>query len=395
MNSLQSKNKNIKLFLTTKEKLIRKVKFLFFVLLILIFTPNKVQAQAQVGKAIGELLENPPSQSLFSSHGDFQNILEEQNIKNLSQKQTEALAYASSVNDPIYLMRSLKSFFNSDAYKAFFFLHFDLDKHGDELFTHLFTKKVDKNTRIELDLPASQKNWEDFIRSLEEAIRNGQTQINQTDLEAAALTFIHTKLSPHINFNRPLSRHNTFPFEYTDTQWFGNSIAVFFHLEIIQYRYADLYMNPYFRLTTMDPYLYTVLKTIVSDSNSLDSKEIILKLWSDIKAYATKVEQSSAIGINAIHTRYKRSLIQNLEKEIKKSLQRASFHFRSNNVQVSFEEDPLLKALVEARYEDSSLLSFLKELTHTHVRNPNLSEFSYSLEEDYLPALDEYYDYHF
>ena len=154
-------------------------------------------------------------------------------------------------------------------------------------------------------------------------------------------------------------------------------------------------MNPYFRLTTMDPYLYTVLKTIVSDSNSLDSKEIILKLWSDIKAYATKVEQSSAIGINAIHTRYKRSLIQNLEKEIKKSLQRASFHFRSNNVQVSFEEDPLLKALAEARYEDSSLLSFLKELTHTHVRNPNLSEFSYSLEEDYLPALDEYYDYHF
>ena len=387
MNPLQSfRNENSGLFLRKKAKLIRKVKFLFSVLLILLFMPNKAQAH----KAMGTLLENSPRQSLFASHEDFQRILEQQNIKNISEKEMEALAYVSSVNDPIYLMRSLKSFFNSDVYKTFFFLHFDLDEHGDELFTQLFTKRVDKNTRRELDLPAAQKNWENFIRSLEEALREGHTQIKQIDLEAAALTFIHTKLSPHRNFNRLFLQN----IEYTHTEWFDNSIAVFFHREIIPHRYTDLYMSPHFKLTVMDPYLYTILGRIVSVyNNSLNSKEIALKVWNDIKAYGRKVEDTP--GSNAIYRNYRSSLIQSLEKEVKRSLRTASFHFHSNNIQVYFEEDPLLNALAEAAYEDNSLLLFLNDVTRFHVNNSNLSHFSYSLQEDPFSAFDDYYDFHF
>ena len=370
MNPLQSKNKNSGLFVAKKENLIRQLKFCFFASLILILISNKVQAQA-VHKTIKRLSKNPPMQSLFSSHEDFKQILEEQNIKNLSQKEIEALAYASAVNNPIYLMRSLKSFFNSDAYKAFFFLHFDLNKHGDGLFAHLFTKKVDKNPRVELGFFAAKKNWRNFIRALQDAIRSGQTQINQTDLEAAALTFIHTKLSPFKKFEN-YSAINDSDFPYTSTRWFTISIASFFHEIILDSRrHLEYYMNPYFKLGIMDPYFKVISRGVISDEAIFQNKDAIVKIWNHIKAYGIQAErQSDDSFLKPIFWSEEISLISRFKEHIEGSLKNTDISLDPNGrVHVTLKNEPLFRNLDEIRLEDESMQHFLNEIISKYIRN--------------------------
>ena len=379
MNPLQSfRNENSEFFLRKKAKLIREVKFLFSVLFILLFIPNKAQGQIQAYKAMGTLLENPPRQSLFASHEDFQRILEQHNIKNLSEKEMEAIAYANSINNPIYLIHSLKSFFNSNAYKTFFFLHFDLHKHGDGLFTQLFTKRVDKNTRRELDLPAAQKNWENFTRSLEEAVMDGYTQIEQTDLEAAALTFIHTKLSPFRKFENysGIARHG-----YTNTTWFTISIASFFHEIILDLgRYLEYYMSPHFKLDIMDPYFKVILYGVMGDESTFRSKDAIIRIWNDIKAYKIEAErQSEDQSLKFIFWSEEISLTSRLEEHIQRSLKNTDISLDSNGrVHVSLRNDPLFRTLDEIRLEDVTMERFLNNIIFGYIRNSRWNIHSYS-----------------
>ena len=110
--------------------------------------------------------------------------------ENLSENGIRALAYA--LDEPTSLIKpSSDGLFRSDLSRAFFFSRFDLYRDGEALFTKLFSKP---GRNRELPFKKTKRNWENFLDALKSAKRaNVVIQIEKTDLEAAAISFIHQK----------------------------------------------------------------------------------------------------------------------------------------------------------------------------------------------------------
>ena len=272
----------------------------FFFVFILLF--SCITQAGILQKMIRNLSDVPQSQKekVFE-------IYENLNAKPKDLSENEMRTLARALDDPISLIEnSPDGPFGPEfpdrvfprrhlLHRGFFFALFDLHRDSDALFTKLFSRKKWSKWE-ELPFREAKRNWENFLGSVEQANRFGYTQIRETDLEAAAISFVHQKFSnkyllsdeyvPNDRYASPLI---DLPRSFISTSpWEERSLGTFFHRRFT----IDHYTNPHFTLTPENSYHYFIMKMIsdfldrgVLSSASMsviDSKEFILRIWKDI-----------------------------------------------------------------------------------------------------------------
>ena len=254
---------------------LRAASELFFVF-ILLFSG---MAQASVlQKMVWSLPDIPQSQI-----EEVFDILEDLNIRSWdlpeSEEEVRVLVYA--LDDPTHLIKHSWGFpFNSVIrynYGAFFFSRFDLHKDSDALFTKLFTREIGEE-KLKLPFRDAQRNWENFIDALKKAEISYNFRFTKTDLEAAAISFIHQRLSDK-SFSNPRTGRS--------------SLNAFFNRKFT----IAHYINPHFKLTWEDPRHQSIMMMIsnglfLSGENLslINSKEFVLKIWSAVIQEIREVE---------------------------------------------------------------------------------------------------------
>ena len=210
-----------------------------------------------------------------------------------------------ALDDPTHLIENstlssgsfgsaVSSFYHTK--RSFFFARFDLQKDSDGLFTKLFTKKSGEKLE-ELPLQEAERNWENFLDEVKKSNLLGYTQIEETDLEAAAMSFVHQRFS-----DKYFPSMDRFGLTRMGSRWPRESLGMFFHRKFN----IGHYMSPNFTLTPEDFY-YQLLMFRIQQSEFfkleenfalLSSKEFVLKIWNDateeIRAMGAIVNTSDA-----------------------------------------------------------------------------------------------------
>ena len=277
----------------------------------------------------------------------------------------EIRTMVAALDHPIHLIKlSSDGLFRSDLSRAFFFNQFHLYKHGDDLFNKLFFKR-NRGKWEELPFLEARENLENFLDIVRVADQEGYTRITETDLEAAAITFIFQRLSDSSVsvYSKPNS-------------WDEQSLSTFFRDKFT----VNHYTNPYFELTLFqrDPYTHIANRSLgisISQSAELTSlhqnphyhlignkvlsflkkgffsppelmnpKEFVLKIWKDLieetmavtpRGFAVRLEESTAWRIFA--DRIAKAIVE------------------CNRSRFPMESDRFLRAIMEAAKEDNRL----------------------------------------
>ena len=326
-------------------------------------------------------------------------ILEDLDInpKNLYENQVRTLARA--LDDPVYLFpiflmndvddlsrgtfatfaRESDLFYGHDPFlfyllvKHFFFLRFDLHRDSDALFTKLFTKKSGRKWK-ELPFQEAKRNWENILNATNEANDLGHTTITETDLEAAAISFVHQKFSDKYFSNVDVD----FFYGLTHpSSWEEQSLGRFFHDRFS----IDHYTNPHFTLTPEDSYHQFIMTMILDDFpltrenlSLMNSKEFVLRIWKDITHEVSR-RGSAGISGSVFLERIVDSLI-----EFKRS---GSGDFLKAMEEAAREDDRLVQlvAIVDRFASNSNLENYRQNLlqqfreTPVSERNPIIYDF--------------------
>ena len=209
----------------------------------------------------------------------------------LSENELRVLVHG--LDDPMHLIRlSPSRLFKSDVYRTFFFSRFDLYRDSDALFTKLFSRE---NENKELPFQEAKRNWENFLDALRKAKQAGHIQIEKTDLEAAAISFVFQRFSgkyfPNVNASDTIMR----PFS-----WSEQSLGMFFHNQFTM----SHYLSSHFTLTPKDSYQNFIMTKIWAGSFSkkedlflINSKEFVLRIWSDV---TEEISRQGSSGISSL-----------------------------------------------------------------------------------------------
>ena len=352
------------------SKYLRAVNSLFFIFTLLFSGMAQASLLQRVTRSLPKVSEYKRDK-VFSIVEDLDINIEP---KNLSENEIRALAYA--LDDPTSLIKSSSDgLFGSDLYRAFFFSRFDLYRDGDALFTKLFSKP---GRNRELPFKKIKRNWENFIDATKSAKRTGVAQIEETDLEAAAISFIHQKFD---RYSSSIITDADLPYarEYFKSSGLADeSLGMFFQRKFT----IAHYINPHFTLTQDHPYHQFVMSMILVDGkvdlytsqvyrsdilggvsygiyspnhsllilnpefpNSINSEEFILKLWGNITEEISSrsprtggIYRTSRIYTNVFLDRITKAVTQCLKKDI------------------SIESDPFLRAIIQSAREDDRLM---------------------------------------
>ena len=238
----------------------------------------------------------------------------------------------------------------------FFFARFDFYKDSDTLFTKLFATKSGSKL-LELPFEEAKRNWENFLGAVKNANDGGYAQITETDLEAAAMSFIHQRFSdtyfpwsdspsPSRSSNvsalsrnwqpiSPLSlRFGSTSSDAGTIYWDEQSLGAFFHNQFN----IGHYMSPHFTLTPEDFYHRLIMGITLSSlerralhsthMSIINSKNFVLRIWNDA---IVEINKQEGLGISS-HVFLERIVNS-----------------------ISSEDQTFLKALVEAAREDDRL----------------------------------------
>ena len=202
-----------------------------------------------------------------------------------------------ALNDPTHLIGPYRiehyhdnryALFSSPVSRDFFFSRFDLQKHSsDTLFTQLFTEEI-HGIRQELFFEDSKRNWDEFLDGLRDAKIQGRTQIKETDLEAAAMSFIYKKF-PN-TYHRIIDEY--LRVDELTYMWALSGMGQFFYYKFN----INHYISPYFTLTSDHHYHQLIMNMIwepsfLKQGNNLaliESKEFALKIWKDVTEEITR-----------------------------------------------------------------------------------------------------------
>ena len=261
----------------------------FFFVLILFF-PGIVQAMN-----FQKITQNLPN-TFQSEKEKIFSIFEDLGIrkpKNLSENEVRELLRAWG--DPIRLIEnspdgSFGSNFTGHVSprrvhinRSFFFARFDLHKNSNALFTQLFFRES-RGKYEELPFQEAKRNWENFLRALRVADKSGYARFTETDLEAAAISFVHLRFPDRYLPSVDL------PFAHSSRSWTRlweeESLGMYFH----NHFNIGHYISPHFTLTSQDHYYILIMNMIWKLSflrqgenlSLINSKEFVLKIWSDV-----------------------------------------------------------------------------------------------------------------
>ena len=284
-------------------------------------------------------------------------------IKNLPEEEARTLVLA--LDEPTSLIKpSPDGVFGSDLHRVFFFSLFDLQRDSDALFTKLFSKTGSRQEIIwlaELPFQEAERNWENFLGAVKEANQLGYIQIRETDLEAAAISFIHQRLTNYFwlgpeDFFEGLTNPNS---------WREQSLGTFFHNRFS----IDHYMSPHFILTPENYYFQYTMAVMRDgfflfrgqDHPLINSKEFVLKIWNDIiKENQLNVNKSSSL------TFLGRIVVESIIECRRQGL--------------SLESHSFLKAMAEAAREDNRLAKMV-DIVNNLVSSRNLESYWRSLQD--------------
>ena len=193
-----------------------------------------------------------------------------------------------ALDDPIRLIKpSSDGLFSSLIHTGFFFSRFDLYKDSNTLFTKLFTKKNGSELE-ELPFEEAKRNWENFLEALRVADKSGYAQFTETDLEAAAMSFIHQKFSDKYFPNETAFYYELLRYARYEEE---ASLGILFHNNFD----PSHYVNPHFTLTPENPYHQFIMGEFLYSLErnqfhhvSLKSKEFVLKIWRDVTEEISK-----------------------------------------------------------------------------------------------------------
>ena len=367
------------------SKYLRAVSGLFFIFTLLFSGIAQASILPRVTRSLPDISQSQKDK-VFS-------IVESLNIrpsikpKNLSEDEIRVLAYA--LDDPTSLIKSSSDgLFESNLYRAFFFSRFDLYRDGDTLFTKLF---FEAGGNKELPFGKAKGNWENFIDATKGAKRTGVTQIEETDLEAAAINFIHKRFSNRYSSNIDNS-DPLFVFKYFNIL-IEQSMGMFFHRRFT----IAHYISPHYTLNTEDFYNqfimgvillhgslhsgtgplayrlaisrmgYGVLDRLFINSEfkiSINSKEFVLKTWNNIIKETNPEIQSEMMSL----TVFLRLIVDSV-------FECRRFEWRSSGA--SMQSHPFLKAMVEASRENDRLtrvVDIIDNLVFQHGTDQEIEE---------------------
>ena len=242
-------------------------------------------AQASVFQKMVRSLQDVPQSKIEEVFGIVEGLRIDP--KYLSKKEVRRLVRA--LDDPTHLVNpsidgvidvtTMVTFFRTSVDKVFFFSRFDLHKDSEALFSKLFFKKSGNKWK-ELPFEESKANWEGFLYTMRVANRGGHTKITETDLKAAAMSFIH---------QIPSDRY--MPNPYVTISEVVDSGSVFLSSQFLSSHFSIAhYINPHFTLSPENPYHYFLMSLMKMTQNMrqgeelslMNSKEFVLKIWSDI-----------------------------------------------------------------------------------------------------------------
>ena len=207
----------------------------------------------------------------------------------------EIRVLARALDDPTHLIENsalssgsfgsaVSSFYHTK--RSFFFARFDLHKYSDDLFTKLFAKKSGEKLE-ELSFQEAKRNWENFLDEVKKSNWLGYTRIEEIDLEASAMSFIHQKFSDKYLINNVDSYY-----EVTPSSWDEQSLGMFFHNQFN----INHYTSPHFTLTSENYYYVPIMHMIWDPAflrqgenlSLINSKEFVLKIWNDVTKEISK-----------------------------------------------------------------------------------------------------------
>ena len=327
----------------------------FFFIFTLFFGPGTTQASVFQGMSRGfsNVSQFPKMKKVFD-------ILKDLGINPEDLSTDKVRTLVRVLDDPTHLIKpSSEGFFESDLYRVFFFSRFDLHRDSDALFTKLFAKKSGNE---ELPFKEAKRNWEDFLDAIKSVKQAGGNQIEETDLEAAAISFIHKRFSYKYSSNiNDLDPFSTLTYL---SSWEEQSLGMFFHRRFT----IGHYINPHYTLNMGDSYHQFIMKIIFLHyvdfrsawnsrrfafwehlavnpqfTISINSKKFILKIWSDLIEEIKVAQMISTPASFSFLTLITSSVFECRKLQWKPG------------VSIPIESHPFLNAMVEASRENDGL----------------------------------------
>ena len=286
------------------------------------------------------------------------------NVKNISKEEVEFLTKA--LNEPAILVDlSRGGLFKSESYRNLFFKYFYFPKDGDSLFAKLFYEDMGEGVLDELPFDEAKRNWESLINALEQTTLAGHTNIEETDMTAAAISFIRRN-----SYKLYLNRLDTIYVRRITANSWREALAIRRDLNnmvrstlenpapegSLFYIFEDLYpfntstyfkyyISPYFQLSGNDPYHFAIVREILKDPSILHTKKSILKIWTDINYNYSE----DIIGINK--TLFSKRIADSLATNV----------YINGSVRISIEGDSFLMAISAAAREDYELSTLFNQ----------------------------------
>ena len=343
----------------------RAVSGLFFCFCF-VFGPDTAQAMDtqkvwSFYASLSQEAQKAKNKEVFGILEDLPDIKTKIEPKNLSEEEMRTLVLA--LDEPTNLIQnSPDGVFGSDLHRVFFFSRFDLHRDSDALFTKLFSiedRGFDFEQILLLDeLPfeETRRNWENFLGAARIAEKSGYARFTETDLEAAAISFIHESLPRYYDWileDDPIMLLNN------PNAWIQQSLGTFFHNRFS----IDHYMSPHFTLTPENHYFQYIM-AMMGDGFFLfrgqnhpliNSKEFVLKIWKDsieeIKLLNSISSSSAFLG---------RIVVESIIECRRQGL--------------SLESHSFLKAMAEAARENERLAKWV-DIVNNLVSSRNLESY--------------------
>ena len=303
---------------TNLSKYLRAVSGLFFIIS-LFFGPSMAQAKIfqRITRSLG-LTYVPQSKidEVIDILGSSSSIGADYTLS----RDLKRLALA--LDDPVSLIKAsdINLFEGSGLNDAIiFFNRFSLYEDSNALFTKLFGSELDK-----IPFEEAEYKWINLLGSLKlvEGF-GGRARVTQTDLEAAAISFIHRD-------------QDLLP---------KDSLGKFFRDEFT----VDHYINPHFTLSPHNPYYRSIMSHILPSlrdrkfSFPLD-QELVARIWNDA-IEEIRIYNEGSRDIPGVLAPFPDLFIHKTTKAL----------IKSNSSGASVQSDPFLKAIMELAREDNRL----------------------------------------
>ena len=297
-------------------------------------------------------------------------LLKELNIKPEDLSAYEIRTLVRALDDPTYLIKISPNeivgpdltgnLFPGRINARLFFSLFNLHKDSDALFTKLFARK-NANKYEQLPFEEAKRNWEDFLGTLRVADESDYTQFTKTDLEAAAMSFVHRRFA----FTTSLSRSSE-----------AILLISFFNRDF----HIGHYINPHFTLTPDDPHYRIIMSKVLVifsnrhsppfyDPDLINSKEFVLRIWKDATEEIIRQENIRVAG-------------NVLLQQIGDSITRGVLDPNS-----SLRDQPFIKAMEAAGREDDDLAQ-LVDIVNKLASGRNLQNYRHRLLQQFREIVE-------